>query len=234
VAKSFAKKAQYQAEGCLYKAIWPTTHLLRRRLHPPPRPEEIALTFDDGPNPEYTPRVLDILAIHEIKAAFFLVGKFAEAHPALVRRMVAEGHVIGNHTWSHPNLASIPPAQVLEELERTSTLLEQITGTLIRLFRPPYGACNAKTLNMARALGMLPVFWNAITEDWGERPASQLVMNLVQQIERNKRRRRATYLVLHDGRADNPQARCDRSIQTAAELIRQLQGSYRFVNIQTW
>jgi peptidoglycan-N-acetylglucosamine deacetylase len=234
VAIGVAKQAQFVAEGCLYAALWPAAHKLRRRLYPPPRPEEIALTFDDGPNPQCTPRLLDILGIHRIKAAFFVVGKFAEAHPALVRRMMTEGHVIGNHTWSHPNLAKIPIPQVREELERTNRLLEQITGTAIRVFRPPYGACNARVLNWARTLGMLPVFWNAITVDWEDRPASQIVEGLVEQIRRNQRRRRATYLVLHDGRADDPQANCSRSVDAAAQLIGRLQEGYRFVSIQTW
>ncbi len=234
MAIGVAKQAQYVAEGCLYAALWPAARSLRRRLYPPPRPKEIAFTFDDGPNSECTPRLLDLLATHNIRAAFFLVGKFAKAQPALVRRMVADGHAIGNHTWSHPNLATISIRQLREELQRTSTLLEQMTGTAIRIFRPPYGACNAEVLGTARALGMLPVFWNAIAADWEERSASQIVEELAQQIERNQGRRRATYLVLHDGRADNPQAHCGQSIEAAAGLIERLQRNYRFVSIQTW
>jgi peptidoglycan-N-acetylglucosamine deacetylase len=234
VAIGIVKQAQFRAEGCLYAALWPAAHALRRRLYPPPRPQEIALTFDDGPNPEYTPRLLDILEIHNIRAAFFLVGKFAEAHPALVRRMVVEGHVIGNHTWSHPNLTRIQIPQVRDELERTKNLLEQITGTVVRVFRPPHGACNAMILKLARSLDMLPVFWNAITADWEDRSASQIAEGLAQQIQRNQTRRRATYLVLHDGRADDPHANCSRSVEAAAQLIGRLQDGYRFVSIQTW
>jgi peptidoglycan/xylan/chitin deacetylase (PgdA/CDA1 family) len=159
---------------------------------------------------------------------------FAQAHPALVRRILAEGHVIGNHTWSHPNLSRIPMAQVRAEIERTNSFLEQITGTAIHLFRPPYGACNPEVLKVARDLGLLPVFWNAIAADWEERPASAIATELIQQIERNRARRRASYLVLHDGRADNPQANCAQSVEAAAQLIGRLDGSYRFVSIQTW
>jgi peptidoglycan/xylan/chitin deacetylase (PgdA/CDA1 family) len=222
------------ADGCVYATLWPAVRLLRRKLYPPPRPNEIALTFDDGPNPECTPRLLDILGSRNIKAAFFVVGKFAVAHPQLVRRIVKEGHVIGNHSWSHPNLASIPLTQVREELQRTSSLLEQIIGNPIRLFRPPYGACNAETLSYARNLGMMPVFWNAMTADWEERPPSRTVEELTQQIERNRSRRRASCIVLHDGRADNPQASGALSVEAAAQLIGCLQNSYSFVSIQTW
>jgi len=234
MAIGVVKQAKYAAEGCLYTALWPAAKSLRRRLYPPPRPKQIAFTFDDGPNPECTPRLLDLLAAHNVQAAFFLVGKFAKSQPMLVRRMMAEGHVIGNHTWTHPNLAAVSTRRVSEELGRTSTLLEQMTGTAIRIFRPPYGACNPDVLNVARALGMLPVFWNAITDDWEERSASQIVAGLTQQIERNQKRRRATYLVLHDGRADNPQAYCGQSIEAAAGLIERLKHSCRFVSIQTW
>jgi peptidoglycan/xylan/chitin deacetylase (PgdA/CDA1 family) len=148
---------------------------------------------------------------------------------------VAEGHVIGNHSWSHPNLAEIPIAQVREELVRTSSLLEQITRTKIRFFRPPYGACNPEVLSVARTLGMLPVFWNAIAADWEEgRSASQVSEDLSQQIDRNRRRLLASCIVLHDGRAENPQADCSESVQSAAQLIGRLQENYRFVSIQSW
>ena len=229
-----ARQAQYLAEGCLYAVVWPAAKSLQRRLFPPPRPEEIAFTFDDGPNPECTPRLLDLLAVHQIKAAFFLVGKFAEAQPALVRRMISEGHVVGNHTWNHPNLTKVPISQVREELQRTNSTLEQITGMATQFFRPPHGACNAEVLKKARELGLMPVLWNALTADWEEQPASQIVSDLGQQIERNRCRRRATYLVLHDGRANDLHADCGRSVEAAAQLITQLKGSYRFVSLQTW
>lgn len=228
------KQAQNLADSCFYAALWPAAQSLRRRLYPPPKPRDVAFTFDDGPNPNNTPHLLDVLASHRIKAAFFLVGRFAEAHPELVCRMVAEGHAIGNHTWSHPNLANIPIAQVREELKRTNGVLEQITGTPIRFFRPPYGACNEEVLNVARGFGMLPVLWNAITVDWEERPAAQVAEELALQIERNRERGRATYLVLHDGRAGDPSADCSRSVEAAAQLIGRLQNEYRFVSIETW
>src|SRR5271168_2620781 len=104
--------------GCAYAALWPGSQIFGETLIAPARPSEIALTFDDGPNPAWTPRLLDILAGHEVRATFFLVGKFAQAEPALVRRIVAEGHAVGNHSWSHPNLALTSGAKVHEELKR--------------------------------------------------------------------------------------------------------------------
>jgi len=208
--------------------------MLRHKLHPPPRQNEIALTFDDGPNPEFTPRLLDLLQGHQIKAAFFLVGKFAEEHPEIVKRLSSEGHIIGNHSWSHPNLAKIASARVRTELERTSQLLGQITGERVQIFRPPYGASNRGVLDIAREMGMIPVFWNAIGGDWEERSPAMIVDELWWQIERNSKRSRATCVVLHDGRADNPGADCSRSIQAAEMLIEQFKSTHQFVSIQSW
>lgn len=228
------KHVRYRLESRVYTVLWPAARLLRRRLYPPPRPLEIALTFDDGPNPGATARLLELLHAHNITAAFFLVGKLAETHPGLVRRIAAEGHVIGNHTYSHPNLTRISISEARRELQRANAVLEQITGTAVRVFRPPYGACNAQIMDVARALGMLPVFWNAIAPDWENRPEGAVVSELARQIERNGSRGRATYLVLHDGRAEDPEATCESSIAAAATLIQQFQEKYRFVSIQTW
>lgn len=220
--------------GCVYAAFWPVASKTRRRLYPPPRPDEIALTFDDGPNPESTPRLLDLLASHKVKATFFLVGKFAESQSTLVQRMVAEGHTVGNHTWSHPNLQHIPIGKAKDELDQTSRVLEEITGVKVRLFRPPYGACTREVLRIARDLGMLPVFWNAMAEDWEDITVSQIVKELGYQMERNRNRRRATYLVLHDGRADYTGADCRRSVAAVEQLITGAEGRRKFVDIQTW
>src|SRR5207302_709909 len=105
-------------------------------------PHQVALTFDDGPDPKWTPQVLDILKAYNVKAAFFLVGANAEEYPALVRRIVAEGHEIGNHTYYHPNLALCWPEHVRVELNATELLLETITGRSTTLFRPPYAAAS--------------------------------------------------------------------------------------------
>src|SRR5580692_11309137 len=106
--------------GCAYAALAPGSRFFGDALTAPPRPGELALTFDDGPNPEWTPRLLDILAAHEVRATFFVVGQYAHTEPALVRRIAAAGHLIGNHSWTHPNLALTPAAKVHDELKRTS------------------------------------------------------------------------------------------------------------------
>ena len=91
--------------GFAYAALWPGSQIFGKTLTAPRKRGELALTFDDGPNPAWTPQLLDVLAKHGVKATFFMVGSFAEAEPELVRRVAEAGHLIGNHSWSHPNLA---------------------------------------------------------------------------------------------------------------------------------
>ncbi len=154
------------AGGCAYAAMWPASQLFGPTLIAPPRPGELALTFDDGPNPVWTPRLLDLLASHDVRATFFLVGSRAQALPALVHQIVAAGHLIGNHSWSHPNLALSSACRIDEELSRTNQILAQIAGAPLHHFRPPYGARRPEVLRAARRLGMIPVLWNAMTSDW--------------------------------------------------------------------
>ena len=101
-------------------------------------PKKLALTFDDGPDPEWTPQILDILKAKHVPATFFVIGANMEAHPGLVQRILAEGHEVGNHTYTHPNLADTPLAAVRLELNATQRLFEALTGRSMRLFRPPY------------------------------------------------------------------------------------------------
>src|SRR5579863_8843095 len=96
--------------GCAYAALAPGSRIFGEALTAPARPGELALTFDDGPNPAWTPKLLDILALHDVRATFFQLGGFAQAEPDLVRRIAAAGHLIANHTWSHPYLSSTPAA----------------------------------------------------------------------------------------------------------------------------
>lgn len=132
----------------------------------------VALTFDDGPHPVLTPRLLDILASEEVVASFFVIGEFAERHPEIVRRAFAAGHEIGNHSWSHPFLTRLPLAGVTEEVSRTDTLLRDITGHVPNTLRPPYGAENRaiKAIVLPRPL----VLWNVDTNDWRTRNAAAI------------------------------------------------------------
>lgn len=126
----------------------------------------VFLTLDDGPHPEHTPRVLDRLAEANVRATFFVIGREAEKHPEIVHRMIAEGHSIGDHTWSHQDIRTLPKTQFLDELRRSSELLSSITGSPIRLFRPPYGKLGARQFIMLLRLGYTVTLWNIDTRDY--------------------------------------------------------------------
>ncbi|MGB6193014.1 MAG: polysaccharide deacetylase family protein [Terracidiphilus sp.] len=220
--------------GFQYAALWPASQIFGRTLIAPRRPGELALTFDDGPNPAWTPRLLDILAASDVRATFFMVGRFAEAEKQLARRVLESGHLVGNHSWSHPNLARTPAAQVRDELRRTSDALAQILGQPVCYFRPPYGARRPVVLRTARALGMVPVLWNAMTTDWKEPSAERIARRLEAKIDRNQRAGWATTIVLHDGRHSALGADRGPSVNAAEALIHRYKATHRFVTPDSW
>jgi peptidoglycan/xylan/chitin deacetylase (PgdA/CDA1 family) len=222
------------AGGFAYAAMWPGSRIFGRALIAPRRPGELALTFDDGPNPLWTPRLLEVLASHDVRATFFMVGSHAQMEPELVRQVAAAGHLIGIHSWSHPNLALTPARQVREELVRSKMTLEEITGAPIRYFRPPFGARRPLVLRTARALELTPVLWNAMTSDWKEPSTDKIVERLMHLIDRLERRSRAANIVLHDGNHLEPAAYRGPSVAAADALVAHYKGTHRFVTLDEW
>lgn len=137
--------------------------------------KKIALTFDDGPHPYYTEQLLDGLKERDVKATFFVLGKHAEQYPELVERMNDEGHLIGNHTYSHMQLSQQNSEAFKEELIKTNELLEGLTGQEVQYVRPPYGTWDKK---FEKELNMFPVLWNIDTLDW----SSKNVAGIVQKV----------------------------------------------------
>ena len=133
----------------------------------------MALTFDDGPYPSTTPALL--AALGGVRATFFLWGEHAEAHPALVREIAAAGHVIGNHTWTHPRLTGLPPQARDQEVRRTQDLLASLTGVRPVLFRPPYGDTDDAVAETVAAHGLTEVLWTVDTRDWAGASADEIV-----------------------------------------------------------
>ena len=131
-------------------------------------PGHVALTFDDGPAAESTPRFLQLLADHDVRATFFLLGAEARKAPALVREIAAAGHEIGVHGWDHRCLLRRSPRATHRDLEATRDLLHRITGTVPRWFRPPYGVFSTASLLSARRLGLTPILWSTWGFDWTE------------------------------------------------------------------
>ncbi|MFF0248647.1 polysaccharide deacetylase family protein [Streptosporangium sandarakinum] len=149
-----------------------------RRGYPLPPPRQkidcgkakcVALTYDDGPGHD-TARLLDILARHHARATFFLVGGMVLANAdGALRRMVRDGHELGNHTWSHPQLTALSESAVRAELARTQNVIERRTGVRATLMRPPYGATDGRVAAVARRMGLAQVLWNVDTLDWRDR-----------------------------------------------------------------
>ena len=138
----------------------------------------MVLTFDDGPDPRYTPDILDTLRAYDVPAMFFVCGQMAAAHPGLLERMADEGHIVGNHTWSHPLLTRLTHARIRSEMERTSAIVEQTYGEWPRWFRAPYGAWNRAAFQIGAELGMEPLAWTVDTLDWTE-PGTRTIVDRV-------------------------------------------------------
>jgi peptidoglycan/xylan/chitin deacetylase (PgdA/CDA1 family) len=144
------------------------------------RGRTMVLTFDDGPDPRYTPDILDILAEHDVRAMFFVCGEMADANRDLVSRMADEGHVVGNHTWSHPLLTRLTRSRIRSQMERTSDVIEETYGERPQWFRAPYGAWNRAAFQIGAELGMEPLAWTVDTLDWttpGARSIARRVEN---------------------------------------------------------
>lgn len=127
----------------------------------------VAITFDDGPSSSLTPQVLDILKRHGASATFFVLGDNASRNPSILARAVAEGHEIGNHTYSHIKMTSASAETIRSEISRTAAVIESATGRKAKVMRPPYGATNANIVsNMFNNYGMRSILWNIDTQDW--------------------------------------------------------------------
>ncbi|MEU9734553.1 polysaccharide deacetylase family protein [Streptomyces sp. NPDC048002] len=143
------------------------------------RGRTMVLTFDDGPDPRYTPDILDTLAEYEVRAMFFVCGEMAAAHPDLLARMADEGHVVGNHTWSHPLLTGLSRRQIRSQMERTCDVIEEAYGERPAWFRAPYGAWNRAAFQIGAELGMEPLAWTVDTLDWTT-PGTRSIVNRVE------------------------------------------------------
>ena len=150
-----------------YASMSPTSQLYGRTFVRGERgARQIALTFDDGPNDPHTLELLEVLARHEVKATFFMVGRFVRERPRIARAVSDAGHVIGNHTDTHPNLIGCSSAQVKVQLEECERALTDAVGEHSRLFRPPYGGRLPHVLAVARDRGLETIMWSVSSRDW--------------------------------------------------------------------
>lgn len=165
-------------------------------------PNQLAITFDDGPNPVITPKLLDLLYRYDAKATFFLIGRFVRECPALTKEIADRGHLLANHTETHPNLFWLSPSAVSDEMQRCQGALQDATGNGAKYFRPPWGFRNPWVIRTARELGMQTVMWTLLPGDWRARSAewlTQRMQPIAQRAQRGVAGSAGEVLCLHDG-----------------------------------
>jgi peptidoglycan-N-acetylglucosamine deacetylase len=184
-----------------YGALNPKAQLFGHTVCRTDSPKQLAITFDDGPNPAITPKLLDLLDRYNAKATFFLIGQFAQQCPDLVRETVARGHVVGNHSHTHRNLFWLSALHIREELRRCHDAIVQIAGQAPRWFRPPFGRRNHLVIPTAESLQYRTLMWTLIPGDWRAEPADWLVLRMRPIVEHAGDPRRTTgdVICLHDG-----------------------------------
>lgn len=179
------------------------------------RPPMVALTFDDGPSALYTGTLLDGLEKRGVKASFFLLGKNVEGNEKLVKRMWKEGHLVGNHTYSHVKLSTLSEPRAREEILKTNNQIYEITGSYPQYLRPPFGSWKK---NLEFCVEMIPVFWNIDPLDWKIQNVPAIVESVLCEV------RDGAIILMHDG--------YETSVEAALKIIDRLQADgYEFVTV---
>ncbi len=190
----------------------------------------VALTYDDGPNPPYTDRLLDVLAKHDVKATFFLIGKRIERHPETVDRMIAEGHQIGNHSYSHPVLGFLPPFYVQRQIERTDDLIRQHGVVEEIVFRAPMLTRFLPVAYVLAKLDRTHISGDVWSWDWTTQNSDKITKTVVKKTLSSTGA--GSIIVLHDGKAENKNANRSGTIEATNRIITALkQDGYQFVRL---
>jgi peptidoglycan/xylan/chitin deacetylase (PgdA/CDA1 family) len=198
-------------------------------------PAEVALTFDDGPNDACTEALLDLLDRANVKAAFFMIGAYVRQRPALARRVHAGGHIVANHTMTHPWLAWQTATRIRAELRGCNAVLEDALGAPVQYFRPPHGARRPAVLRIATELGLKTVQWNAMGGDWDPLPPAEIAARVQRDISRNRVRGQGSNILLHDGHQAAIGADRSRTVQATQLLLDGFQtNGQRVVTLDAW
>ncbi len=201
-----------------YQSMAPTGQWYGRTFTGLPAAQSrLALTYDDGPNDPHTLRLLEVLARHGVHATFFLIGRYVEQRPDIVREIVKAGHVVGNHTFTHPLLIFKSAAEVRKELSDCRAALHDAIGEHSNLFRPPFGGRRPAVLRIVRELGLQPVMWNVTGYDWNAPPAAVIERKVSKQI------RGGDVILLHDGGHKQMGADRSQTVLATENLITALQ-----------
>ena len=199
IAAASVFTASAASGACAYAALWPRSQIFGKVLIAPQYPRQIALTYDDGPNDIATERLLEVLRRYNVRATFFMIGRFVRQRPHIARAVAAAGHLIGNHTMTHPWLAWQTSARIREELSGCNRALEDTLGTPVHFFRPPHGARRPYVLRTARELGLTPVQWNVTTFDWRPTTPDAILHHIQSGMGHNRQRGRSSNILMHDG-----------------------------------
>lgn len=192
----------------------------------PAATKQIALTYDDGPNDPHTLRLLEVLAKHDVRATFFLIGRYVQQRPDIAREVIRAGHIVGNHTFTHPLLIFKSDAEAREELKQCQQALADTIGEHSNLFRPPFGGRRPGTLRVARDLGLEPIMWNVTGYDWNAPPAAVIERKIA------NRMRGGDVILLHDGGHKQMGADRSQTVLATDHLISRYKGEgYEFVTI---
>ena len=215
------------AATAAYQSMAPTGQWYGRTFTSLPRDShQIALTYDDGPNDPHTPRLLEVLAKHNAHATFFLIGRYAQQRPDLVREIIQAGHIVGNHSFTHPLLTFKSEPEIKRELSTCQHALQDAAGDHSNLFRPPFGGRRPAVLRIARGLGLQPIMWNVTGYDWNAPPAAAIERKVSSHI------RGGDVILLHDG--GHRQMGADRAqtvIATDRLIARYKNAGYHFVTV---
>ena len=188
--------------------------------------KRLALTYDDGPNDPHTLRLLEVLARHDVHATFFLIGRYVEQRPDIVREVVKAGHVVGNHTFNHPLLTFKNARELIAQLTRCEHALTDAVGEHSNLFRPPFGGRRPAVLSLAQQMGLEPIMWNVTGYDWNAPSVEYIERKVTRQV------RGGDVILLHDG--GHLHFGTDRSYTVAATdrlISRYRAEGYEFVTI---
>jgi peptidoglycan-N-acetylglucosamine deacetylase len=188
--------------------------------------KQLALTYDDGPNDPHTQRLLDVLARHDVHATFFLIGRYVQQRPDIVRELTKARHVVGNHTFTHPLLIFKSAREVRSQLESCNRALTDAVGEHSNLFRPPFGGRRPAVLRIARQMGLEPIMWNVTGYDWNAPSAEHIERKVTSQV------RGGDVVLLHDG--GHREFGADRSYTITATdrlISRYKSEGYEFVTI---
>jgi peptidoglycan/xylan/chitin deacetylase (PgdA/CDA1 family) len=221
--------------GYHYAALWPPSQVFGRSLIAGSDLLEVALTFDDGPNDPYTSQLLEVLARHQVAAAFFVIGRFVRQRPQIVRALHRAGHTVGCHTMTHPRLMYMGLKRIRAEIGEATALIEDTIGDQVRFFRPPFGARHPGVFRVLSELRLTPVLWNVNARDWKADSAADIERRLEHGILRNQRRKRGSNLLLHDGGHLAMGTDRRRTLTATANLLATARSQgLRFVTLDHW